>query len=116
LKASYSRRIQRPSLFFINPFTQLNDPNNIVFGNPSLDPEVVDQYELSYGTFVKGISFNASAFYRETNDVIEQFVQLEPSSEVTTTSFLNIGVNKSVGRQPFHLRQPEEDRLLPRRL
>jgi ferric enterobactin receptor len=101
LKASYSRRIQRPSLFFINPFTQLNDPNNIVFGNPSLDPEVVDQYELSYGTFVKGISFNASAFYRETNDVIEQFVQLEPSSEVTTTSFLNIGVNKSVGVNLF---------------
>ena len=101
LKASYSRRIQRPSLFFINPFTQVSDPNNIVFGNPELDPEVVDQYEMSYGTFKKGVSFNAAVYYRQSTDLIERFVQLEPSSEVTTTSFLNIGVNNSVGLNLF---------------
>lgn len=101
LKASFSRRIQRPSLFFINPFTQINDPNNLVFGNPNLDPEVVDQYELSYGTFVKGVSVNASVYYRQTTDVIESFVQIEPASEVSTTSYLNIGVNNSVGVNVF---------------
>jgi ferric enterobactin receptor len=101
LKGSYSRRIQRPSLFFINPFTQLNDPNNIVFGNPSLDPEIVDQYEMSYGSFTKGVSYNVAAYYRRTTDIIEQFVQLEPASEVSTTSFLNIGVNNSVGVNLF---------------
>lgn len=101
LKASYSQRIQRPSLFYINPFTQLNDPNNIVFGNPTLDPEVVEQYELSYGTFVKGVSLNASVYYRKTTDVIESFVQIEPSSEVSNTSYLNIGVNNSVGVNIF---------------
>ncbi|MGH1436000.1 MAG: TonB-dependent receptor domain-containing protein [Lewinella sp.] len=101
LKVSYSQRIQRPSLFYINPFTQLNDPNNVVFGNPTLDPEVVEQYELSYGTFVKGVSVNASVYYRKTTDVIESFVQIEPSSEVSNTSYLNIGVNNSVGVNIF---------------
>lgn len=101
LKASFSRRIQRPSLFFINPFTQVNDPNNLVFGNPNLDPEVVDQYELSYGTFVKGVSINAAVYYRQTTDVIESFVQIEPASEISTTSYLNIGVNKSIGVNIF---------------
>lgn len=101
LKVSYNRRIQRPSLFFINPFAQLNDPNNIVFGNPTLDPEVVDQYELSYGTFVKGVSVNAAVFYRQTTDVIESFVQVGNSSEVTQASYLNIGVNNSVGINLF---------------
>ncbi|MEL7422643.1 MAG: TonB-dependent receptor [Bacteroidota bacterium] len=101
LKASFSRRIQRPSLFFINPFTQISDPNNLVFGNPTLDPEVVDQYELSYGTFVKGVSVNAAVFYRRTTDIIESFVQIEPASEVSTTSYLNIGVNNSIGVNLF---------------
>lgn len=101
LKLSFSRRIQRPSLFYINPFTQVSDPNNLVFGNPTLDPEVVDQYELSYGTFVKGVSVNAAVYYRKTTDVIESFVQIEPASEISTTSYLNIGVNNSVGVNIF---------------
>lgn len=100
-KASYSRRIQRPSLFFINPFTQISDPNNLVFGNPTLDPEVVDQYELSYNTFVKGVAINAAVYYRQTTDIIESFVQIEPASEVSSTSYLNIGVNNSVGVNLF---------------
>lgn len=101
LKASYSQRIQRPSLFYINPFTQFSDPNNVAFGNPTLDPEVVEQYELSYGTFVKGVSVNAAVYYRKTTDVIESFVQVQPNSEISNTSYLNIGVNNSVGVNVF---------------
>ena len=101
LKASFNRRIQRPSLFFINPFTQLNNPNNITFGNPELDPEIVDQYELNYGSFSKGISYNIAVYYRRSSDLIESFVQLEPGSDVATTSYLNIGVNNSIGLNFF---------------
>ncbi|MEL7222155.1 MAG: outer membrane beta-barrel family protein, partial [Bacteroidota bacterium] len=101
LKASYNQRIQRPSLFFINPFTQAGDPNNLTFGNPTLDPEVVDQYELSYGTFVKGVSLNLAVYYRQTTDVIEGFVEIDPVENVSTTSYLNIGVNNSVGTNIF---------------
>lgn len=101
LKASYNRRIQRPSLFFINPFTQAGDPNNLTFGNPTLDPEVVDQYEVSYGAFVKGISLNLALYYRQTTDVIEGFVEIDPVENVSTTSYLNIGINNSIGANLF---------------
>jgi len=101
LKLSFARRIQRPSLFYINPFTQVSDPNNITLGNPNLDPEVVDQYELSYGTFVKGVSLNTSVYYRRTTAAIESYVQVDPAGEVSTTSYLNIGTNNSVGLNVF---------------
>ncbi|MEM1214089.1 MAG: outer membrane beta-barrel family protein, partial [Bacteroidota bacterium] len=105
LKASYSQRIQRPSLFFINPFTQVGDPNNLTVGNPELDPEIVDQFELSYGAFVKGTSFNLALFYRRTTDIIEGFVTVNPMTNVSETNYLNIGENNSVGFNLFTSRK-----------
>lgn len=101
VKLGYTRRIQRPSLFFINPYTQLNDPNNITFGNPTLAPELVDQVELTYNTFFKGISLNLSTYYRQTSDIIESFLTIADDSQVSTTTFLNIGRNRSVGANLF---------------
>ncbi|MEN0004743.1 MAG: TonB-dependent receptor [Bacteroidota bacterium] len=97
LKLSYSRRIQRPSLFFVNPFVNVADDRNISFGNPDLDPELTDQIDLSYNTFIKGIVLNASVFYRRTTDVIERFTTLNSQLARSETEFLNIGQNNSIG-------------------
>ncbi|MBL7129298.1 MAG: TonB-dependent receptor, partial [Ignavibacteria bacterium] len=48
LQVSYSRRINRPRLRFLNPFPNSSDPLNIRKGNPQLKPEFIDSYELSY--------------------------------------------------------------------
>ncbi len=97
LKLSYARRIQRPSLFFINPFVAINDPTNITFGNPNLDPELTDQYELAYNTFFKGISVNMAFFYRRTTDIIESFLVVNEELDRSETTYLNIGTNNSFG-------------------
>lgn len=97
LKASYARRIQRPSLFFVNPYIDLNDPRNITEGNPTLSPELTDQYEVSYSTFVKGFSINAALFYRFTDDVIQSFLFDVDENGASRTTFLNIGKNHSYG-------------------
>lgn len=101
LKLSYSRRIQRPSLFYINPFTEISDPNNVSVGNPYLNPELVDQLELSFNTFVKGVSLNAAVYYRETNDLIENFLTINPETQISQTSFLNIARDRSLGFNGF---------------
>ncbi|MCB0636176.1 MAG: TonB-dependent receptor [Lewinella sp.] len=101
LKLSYSRRIQRPSLFYINPFTQISDPNNISFGNPGLDPELVDQVELSYNAFIKGVALNVATFYRHTSSLIESYVQVDPLTQISNTSYLNIGEDNSLGFNLF---------------
>ncbi|HYC85371.1 MAG TPA: TonB-dependent receptor, partial [Chryseosolibacter sp.] len=68
LKASYNRRIQRPSIRFLNPNIQPSNNLNIQQGNPRLDPEYTNNYELSYSTMIKGTLLNLSGFYRNTDD------------------------------------------------
>lgn len=101
IKVSYSQRIQRPSLRFINPFVNSADPRNITVGNPELNPEVTDQVELSYTTILKGgITINAATFYRRTTDVIENVLTIKDGG-ITQTSYLNIADNQSFGLDLF---------------
>ncbi|MFK7932943.1 MAG: TonB-dependent receptor, partial [Saprospiraceae bacterium] len=101
LKLSYNQRIQRPSIFFINPFTNIGDPNNISVGNPSLEPERVQQYELAYNTYVKGVVVNAAAYYRDTRDLIERFLTVANDGVASETTFLNIGTSQVYGANLF---------------
>ncbi len=96
IKLSYTKRIQRPSLFYVNPFTNNTDERNIVYGNPFLNPEITQKYEVNYNTFVKGVVFNASLYYNLTEDVIESFLTVDDAG-VSQTSFQNIGTNNSYG-------------------
>lgn len=43
---SYSKRIQRPGFWQLNPFGGIENPNEIRFGNPDLDPSFRDLYEV----------------------------------------------------------------------
>jgi ferric enterobactin receptor len=97
IKASYNQRIQRPSLAFINPFTTITDPNTLQIGNPDLDPELVEQYELAYNTYIKGVVINGSVYFRQTSGLIESFLQLNDDGLSSTTTFLNIGSSDVVG-------------------
>jgi len=42
----YSKRIQRPGFWQLNPFGGISNPNEIRFGNPDLDPSFRDLYEV----------------------------------------------------------------------
>jgi outer membrane receptor protein involved in Fe transport len=97
LKLSYNRRMSRPSLSFLNPFLNQNDPENRTQGNPSLNPELSDNMELGYSTYIKGSVINASIFYRNTQDVIENV--FDPAQKLT--SFYNVGTRKSYGANAF---------------
>ncbi len=104
LKASYTRRIQRPSLRFVNPYLQLDDPRSVTIGNPELSPELTDLFELSYNTYIKGIVLNASIYYRYTDDIIESYVEIIDDGNyegVSRTTYLNIGENRSIGLDLF---------------
>jgi outer membrane receptor protein involved in Fe transport len=97
LKLSYNRRMQRPSLFYLNPFLDESDPENQRRGNPALSPELTDIMELGYSTFIKGSVINASVFYRNTQDVIESVYN--PTQKLT--SYFNVGTSKSYGFNTF---------------
>ncbi|MFZ4427986.1 MAG: TonB-dependent receptor domain-containing protein [Saprospiraceae bacterium] len=100
LRFSYSQRIQRPSLRFINPYIPLDDPRNITVGNPTLLPETTNAFEIGYNTFVKGIVLNVSSFVRHTGDVIENYLEVD-SAGTSVTTYQNIGTNYTYGIDLF---------------
>ena len=100
LKLSYSKRIQRPSLRFINPFRNTSDFGNISFGDPTLRPELTDQFELGYNTNILGASIFATGYYKITSEIIESIVQVN-ANDISETTFSNVGQNKSVGVNLF---------------
>jgi len=104
IKVSYNKRIQRPSLFYINPYPEVSDRRNTTAGNPFLLPEITHQFDLSYNTFVKGTVLYASIYYKYTNDAIESILtpmQINDSTVISNTSFSNIGTRENIGLNVF---------------
>jgi outer membrane receptor protein involved in Fe transport len=77
LQASYSRRINRPQPWGLNPFPIFSDSYYRQGGNPELLPEYTDSYELNYMKRLK-IGFVAmEGFYRQTNNNFQQTINLD---------------------------------------
>ncbi len=100
IRLSYNKRIQRPSLRFINPYVNQEDRNNISFGNPEISPELTDNVELAYNTFVKGVVMNGSIYYRHTEGIIQNILSVDAAG-ISRTTFDNVGNDNSVGLNFF---------------
>jgi outer membrane receptor for ferrienterochelin and colicin/5-hydroxyisourate hydrolase-like protein (transthyretin family) len=100
LKLAYNRRVQRPSLAYLNPFRNEANQFSVFQGNPSLDPELSDNLEFGYSTFIKGSIINASIFYRNTQNVIENINRNDASGKILTT-YENVGTTQSYGMNIF---------------
>jgi outer membrane receptor protein involved in Fe transport len=99
LKAGYNRRIQRPSIQFLNPNIQAANPLQVTEGNPNLKPEFTDNYELTYNTFVKGTTLNFSGFFRNTAGAIQSIRTAK--SDTLYTTYANIGKEQAYGLNFF---------------
>lgn len=93
LRAAYSRRITRPFIDYLNPFVNRSQPGVISYGNPALDPELTDSYELSYNTSIKTTSLNASLSVRHTGNAIERVRLPTDSTGVIASTFANVAAN-----------------------
>ena len=63
---SYSRRVRRPTYNDLSPFVTLSDQRNFFSGNPNLNPEFTNSFDLGHlYDFDKG-SISSSLYYRQT--------------------------------------------------
>ena len=72
LQLSYSRRIRRPVYNDLSPFMTFSDARNFFSGNPDLNPEFTDAYELGHIKYMDRGSIFSSVYYRDTKDKIER--------------------------------------------
>ncbi|GAB3203381.1 outer membrane receptor protein involved in Fe transport [Pontibacter aydingkolensis] len=103
IKFNYSKRIQRPQLSLLNPYENVSNPKNVTRGNPDLEAELTDAYELGFSTFYKsGATINASLYLRQTNNAIQSLSTPYNGSNPdsvgrVTTTFGNIGQESFCG-------------------
>lgn len=72
LQFSYSRRINRPELDQLNPFTNYSDNLTLETGNPFLKPEIIHVNELSFMCYWKKFNINITAYHRLINNLIRR--------------------------------------------
>jgi outer membrane cobalamin receptor len=98
-KLTYTKRIQRPSLTYLNPFVNTTNNTAVTVGNPQLQPEISQYTEFNYSTYVGASVINASVYYKHTSNLIEGIATA--ASDKTITQYQNIGYNDSYGASFF---------------
>lgn len=74
VQLNYSRRIRRPNFWNLNPFVDINDPQNIRKGNPELKPEYTNSLEFNYTkTFKERSNFFGALYYRNNQGDITRY-------------------------------------------
>ena len=66
LQISYSRRVRRPVYFDLSPYFTLSDSRNVMGGNPNLNPEFTNAFDLGHIKYFDKGSLSSSLFYRHT--------------------------------------------------
>lgn len=94
---AFNRRISRPNLYQINPFTNSNDRFFQRAGNPNLQPEFSQNIEWSARLSEKIWSFTPTLFYRaKTNLLLSTYVFSE-ADQRTFQQFINEGRSDAYG-------------------
>lgn len=95
LQAGYSRRIYRPRLWDLNPFFNIRNSYSIRAGNPDLQPEFTDSYEVASIYDLDKASLNFTVYHRLTTDVIDRVST--GTGVANTTMPVNLGTERSTG-------------------
>ncbi|HWA07697.1 MAG TPA: TonB-dependent receptor [Ignavibacteria bacterium] len=99
IQLSYARRVNRPRSRQLNPFvtiSMMGGTNTLSQGNPDLNPEFTDAFELSYIQYLPFATVTPTFFYRQTKDQISRSRTLVDSI-TTLSTFVNYNKSKFYG-------------------
>lgn len=90
LKLSYTQRLQRPGIWYLNPYRNDLSRLYVSYGNPDLKSEVNHSFEAGYNDFTPKFNVGLTASVSFSNNAIEQITFLD-SEHVQNITFANIG-------------------------
>lgn len=99
VQLSFSRRIRRPRFWDLNPFFSFSDSRSFFSGNPNLDPEFTNSFELGHVKYWEKGTLSSSIYYRHTDEVIQRITVRDEVDGDTlfVTKPQNIGIENSYG-------------------
>jgi len=99
IQASYSRRINRPQEWNLNPFPIYSDNYISQAGNANLLPEYIDSYELNIMQRFKKGFVTLEGYYRQTNNALERTMNREENSDLIILIPDNLDKNFAYGAE-----------------
>ncbi len=96
LQKSYSRRISSPDFRSLLPFFSFSDNRNFYSGNPDLNPEFTDSYEIGYLRYFSGATLYGGFYYRHRTGVTERIRTVDETG-FTELFPVNLAVQDAYG-------------------
>lgn len=75
-KFTYSRRIDRPNAWRLNPFPDVSDSLNVRRGNPNLQPELIHSLEVGHMLSLEKLDLATNLFYRRVDGQLDYIVRV----------------------------------------
>ena len=96
IQLGYSRRIRRPHHYWLLPFFSFTDSRSNSSGNPNINPEYTDSYELGHLKNWENSSLLSSIYYRHTIDNMN-WITFSDAEGITRRMPQNMGDKDAFG-------------------
>ena len=96
LRLMYSKRVQRPWVFYLNPINPSTDPLNRQVGNPDLLPMYTHSFGMDASWNGSIGTLRVAPYYRRTVDSWDQFKSVDENG-VSTVTWENLASMSSYG-------------------
>lgn len=102
---SYTQRLSRPGIRYLNPYEDDSDPLNIRVGNPHLDSEISHSFEANWSSFGPKTSLRVGLGVVTTDNSIERISEVREGG-VGYTTYGNIGQRDRYSLNLFYSWRP----------
>ena len=96
--ASYSKRVNRPSVRQLNPLHDYADSQNYRVGNPNLEPENIHSAEVSFSKRWDKLKLIPAIYYKYIDNVIKR-IKSRDTSGIGVVSYMNLDYGSSYGSE-----------------
>ena len=94
VQLNYSKRINAPNSFQLQPFADYSDPLNISVGNPKLKPQFTHSFEAAYNSvYKKGSNLLVTAYYKYSTDLITNYIYKDINPINNDSAFYSSYIN-----------------------
>ncbi len=95
IQINYTRRIRRPWGGQLNSFRNISDATNISFGNPELEPQYANAFELNYIKSWTWHMISLSAYVRTSNNTMNRISYMD--GDILYSTWANVANNTNSG-------------------